>query len=190
LRGLTSRHFFDLDEERTVPRKELSCPAAVPYWNNAVLFGVLSGTAEQRRVVYLAEPIPITAQFLEEIKEACAPATVREITRVAAPCHQNHCPHWTTDGAGRCTLAATVLRVFDPVTHKLPNCTIRGRCVWWHQEGRAACIRCPQIATDSGELPDDPSQEFTVVDAYVNDPRYFKQEKLGTLAPQAPRPAR
>jgi hypothetical protein len=170
-----------------MPNKELSCPAAVPYWDDAVLFGVVCGTPEERRVVYLAEPIPVTPQFLDEIKQATAPATIRETTRMSATCHQNHCPHWTTDGAGRCTLAATVLRTFDPVTERLPDCSIRKSCVWWHQEGRAACIRCPQIATDIGELPDDTSQEFAVADAYLKDPRHFKQEKLRTPALKAPR---
>ena len=35
------------------------------------------------------------------------------------------------------------------VVEQLPPCSIRSNCRWWQQEGRAACIRCPQVITDN-----------------------------------------
>jgi hypothetical protein len=35
------------------------------------------------------------------------------------------------------------------VSESLPPCPIRRECRWWQQEGKAACMRCPQIITDN-----------------------------------------
>ncbi|NCS45084.1 MAG: nitrogen fixation protein, partial [Microcystis aeruginosa BS11-05] len=35
------------------------------------------------------------------------------------------------------------------VTDILPPCRIRQNCRWWLQEGKAACLRCPQVVTDN-----------------------------------------
>jgi len=40
------------------------------------------------------------------------------------------------------------------VVDSLPVCTIRPQCRWFRQEGRAACLRCPQIVTGSYEADD------------------------------------
>jgi hypothetical protein len=34
------------------------------------------------------------------------------------------------------------------VVDVLPICTIRASCRWYAQEGRDACLRCPQVVTE------------------------------------------
>ncbi|MEH2255413.1 hypothetical protein [Nostoc sp.] len=36
-----------------------------------------------------------------------------------------------------------------PVAEALPPYSIRRDCRWWQQEGKAACMRCPQVITDN-----------------------------------------
>ncbi|MCA2699690.1 MAG: nitrogen fixation protein, partial [Microcystis sp. M179S2] len=45
------------------------------------------------------------------------------------------------------------------VTDTLPPCRIRQNCRWWLQEGKAACLRCPQVVTDNYN----PSETFVKV---------------------------
>jgi hypothetical protein len=149
--------------------EDLVCPAAPPHWTRAAAFAVVVGTPERPALAYLEQPVPATPELLAK----ASPATPREIFRFSSSCHKDSCPHWTEEGSGRCTLAATVLKEFDPVAEKLPRCSIRKSCRWWYQEGKAACIRCVQIPTDLGELPDDEVASF-----YLADPRYFQPEKL------------
>jgi hypothetical protein len=149
--------------------KDLACPAAPPHWSRAAAFAVVVGTPERPELAYLEQPVPVTPELLAK----ALPATPREIFRFSSSCHKDSCPHWTEEGSGRCTLAATVLREFDPVAEELPRCGIRKSCRWWYQEGKAACIRCVQIPTDLGELPDDEVASF-----YLADHRYFQPEKL------------
>jgi hypothetical protein len=42
---------------------------------------------------------------------------------------------------------------------QVPACNIRRDCRWFRQEGRAACQRCPQIATGNPEA-DERLKEF------------------------------
>lgn len=35
------------------------------------------------------------------------------------------------------------------VAEELPPYSIRANCRWWQQEGKAACMRCPQVITDT-----------------------------------------
>ncbi len=39
--------------------------------------------------------------------------------------------------------------MLDPVVSGLPRCAIRPTCRWFREQGRAACIRCPQVVTDA-----------------------------------------
>jgi len=41
--------------------------------------------------------------------------------------------------------------MLDPVVSALPRCAIRPVCRWFRQEGRAACLRCPQVATEQAQ---------------------------------------
>jgi hypothetical protein len=114
------------------------CPSAQPTSVGARVFGVQTGTAPDTRVGYLTETHPIS----EKILALAGSALPTEVLRVAAPCVK--CSHH--DGTG-CRLAHRVATMLDPVVSSLPRCAIRPSCLWFHQEGKAACLRCPQVST-------------------------------------------
>ena len=131
--------------EQPVPDKPILCPSAQPDWEDAQVFGVQVTTPESgRRVGYLTEAQPVTPEILS----ATEPARPAEVLRVAAPCMGSGCVHF--DGS-TCHLAARMTSMLDPVVGGLPRCAIRPHCRWFRQEGRAACIRCPQVITELRE---------------------------------------
>jgi hypothetical protein len=125
---------------KTVP--PALCPSVTSIGPDAQVFGVLTGSeAEGFRVAYLREAVATTPELLA----AATPAGPTEVFRAAAPCMERGCKHF--DGA-RCQLASRVASMLDPVVSELPRCAIRPACRWFRQEGRAACLRCPQVATE------------------------------------------
>lgn len=118
------------------------CPSSLPNQEGSVIIGVVSGTIEEPRLAYLVEPQPVT----DETLDLTAPVTPTEVLRFAAPCAGQACKHF--DGS-KCRLAARVVQQLPKVVDVLPACRIRPKCRWWRQEGKAGCIRCPQIVTDS-----------------------------------------
>jgi hypothetical protein len=128
--------------EQPLPEKPILCPSAQPDSADAKLFGVLIDTPEAgMRVGYLTEAQPITP----DIEAATLPARPGEVLRVAAPCMGGGCVHF--DGTD-CKLATRIISMLDPVVSGLPRCAIRPSCRWFRQEGRAACLRCPQVITE------------------------------------------
>jgi hypothetical protein len=73
---------------------------------------------------------------------------VSQVFRLAARCEETKCSHF--DGA-RCQLAVRIAKLLPEADEKLPACVIRPECRWFRQEGRAACLRCPQILTGNSE---------------------------------------
>jgi hypothetical protein len=118
------------------------CPSAQPDWDGAVLIGVVSGTADQPIMTHLNAPPTVT----EEILRLASPATPTEVFRFAAFCIGDNCRHFANS---KCRLAAQVVRLLPEVAKALPKCAIRADCRWWRQEGKAACLCCPQIVTDN-----------------------------------------
>jgi hypothetical protein len=127
--------------QTTESAQTILCPSINPIGPDAMVFGALTGsTTEGFQVGYLTEALPATPELLA----AAAPAKPTEVFRAAAPCAKRACKHY--DGAN-CQLAARVAAMLDPVVGALPRCAIRLRCRWFRQEGREACLRCPQVAT-------------------------------------------
>ncbi|OKH40859.1 nitrogen fixation protein [[Phormidium ambiguum] IAM M-71] len=118
------------------------CPSARPEWADSEVFGVVNGTVEEPRVTYLNERQPIT----DELIALCDPVTPTEVFRIAAPCVNKGCQHF--DGTN-CRLVERVVQQLPTVAEELPPCPIRRNCRWWQQEGKAACMRCPQVVTDN-----------------------------------------
>ena len=58
----------------------------------------------------------------------------------------NGCKHF--DGSD-CRLVQEITAFLDPVVSSLPACDIRPTCRWFRQEGKAACLRCPQVVTET-----------------------------------------
>jgi len=120
------------------------CPSAQPD-DGAVVIGVVGGSVEEPRVRPLEHPIPVSRTVLA----LAAPVLPTEVFRFAAPCQEGACPHFARS---TCTLASKVVRMLPPVADDLPPCDIRAGCRWFAQEGRAACLRCPQVATNNGRF--------------------------------------
>jgi hypothetical protein len=119
-------------------RHEL-CPSAQPDQEGAVAFGIVGGTAEEPRVGYLEERLPVTPELLELAK----PVRPTEVFRFGAPCAEGGCQHF--DGAA-CKLGGK-LAALPAVVDKLPPCRLRPDCRWFHEQGGAACLRCPMVVT-------------------------------------------
>jgi hypothetical protein len=116
------------------------CPSAPPNAEGSVAFGIVGGTAEQPVVSYLDEPLPVTPELLQLAR----PVRPTEVFRFAAPCAEGGCRHF--DGAN-CRLGRKLAENVPTDRQRLPACRLRPSCRWWHEQGRAACLRCPLVVT-------------------------------------------
>ena len=108
------------------------------------VLGVVSRDAEAPRLAYLDESMAATPEILE----LAAPLAASQVFRLSARCEESKCTHF--DGT-RCQLAVRIAKLLPEVVDSLPACNIRPDCRWFRQEGRAACVRCPQIITGTHE---------------------------------------
>jgi hypothetical protein len=122
--------------------KTTLCPSSRPELADSIVFGLISGTVTEPRVAYLKQPIPVT----NELMAKASPATPAEIFRTATPCAAQACQHF--DGKD-CRLAVQIIEKLPTVAEELPPCSIRRDCRWWQQEGKSACMRCPQIVSNN-----------------------------------------
>jgi len=117
---------------------------------NPRLIGVVTfDDNDAPRIGYLNEPVPLT----DEIVALAAPAEPREIFRIAANCEELKCTHFN---GTKCELATRIVQILPAVTDGLPACLIRATCRWYVQEGKPACLRCPQVVTQ----PVQPSEDY------------------------------
>lgn len=116
----------------------IQCPSAMEENDDALVFGVVEGTAERPQVAYLTTPQPLT----QEIRDLCSPATPAEVLRIATHCVRYRCIHFEHEN---CTLAQRVIQILPAAVEQIPACKLRPVCRWWLQEGKSACFRCPQI---------------------------------------------
>ncbi|CCE01689.1 hypothetical protein [Bradyrhizobium sp. STM 3809] len=129
--------------------RPLDCPSAQAGARDARVYGVLTGSPAARRVGYLTETQPVS----EKILALSGPARPTEVFRIAGTCEMSGCKHFKGNA---CTLAQRIVDGLAPVVNSLPPCQIRPTCRWFHQEGRNACTRCPQVITDK---PDATAEE-------------------------------
>jgi hypothetical protein len=122
--------------------KETLCPSARPEFPESFVFGAINGTVQEPRVTYLKQQLPITDDLIAK----AAPVKPTEVFRTAAPCLTKGCQHF--DGAN-CRLVTQIVEQLPTVAEDLPPCSIRRDCRWWQQEGKSACMRCPQVITDN-----------------------------------------
>lgn len=134
---------MDAKDQETQPL----CPSARPEMEGAIVFGVVGGTAREPRLAHLARPLPVT----DELLTLAAPASPLAVFRTAAPCAASACLHFA---AGRCRLASRIVEDLPEAVDGLPVCRIRPSCRWWLQEGKAACLRCPLIVTETANPSD------------------------------------
>jgi len=127
---------------KEIAEKTTLCPSARPEPGESFVFGIIGGTVAEPRVAYLKQPQPITDGLIAKV----SPVTPAEVFRTASTCATNGCQHF--DGKN-CRLAERVVANISTVAEDLPPCSIRRYCRWWQQEGKAACLRCPQVITDN-----------------------------------------
>lgn len=125
--------------ERMQP-SALLCPSALPEMPQGRVFGVVGGTATEPRLLYLDQTAPVTDDMLA----LAAPVKPTEVFRLAAPCVESKCCHF--DGQD-CRLVTRIVQILPAVAESLPPCAIRRDCRWFQQEGKPACMRCPQVVT-------------------------------------------
>jgi len=121
------------------------CPSAQPGMHNPRLLGVVTFDEGTPRVAYLNEP--------DELLKLAEPAEPREVFRMAAQCEESRCAHFS---GTRCSLATRIVQILPAVVDSLPACLIRATCRWYTQEGKPACVRCPQVVTQAI----DPSTDY------------------------------
>jgi hypothetical protein len=119
----------------------LSCPSARPHQEGAVVIGIVRESGPSPVVDILPAEVPVSL-IIDLIPALIQPT---EVLRFAAPCVERKCVHFEDD---RCKLVERVVEVLPKSRAGLRKCAIRSTCRWWHQEGRAACERCPQIVTE------------------------------------------
>jgi hypothetical protein len=122
--------------------KVLQCPSSSAEAEGSVIFGIVLGTPEEPHLLHLdqVKPVPI------ELLELDAPVKLAEIFRIAGACSEGDCKHY--DGS-KCRLVERIVDGLPTVTEQIPACAIRSTCRWWHQSGKEACLRCPQIVRDN-----------------------------------------
>lgn len=131
----------------TTPQR-LLCPSAQPEMREVRLLGVISATEEGPRLAYLKEDVPVTGELLAQ----SAPVRPAEVFRFAAHCEEKRCTHFNGQ---QCKLASRIVQILPAVVDVLPVCRIRPTCRWFAQEGRNACLRCPQVVTEAMDVSPD-----------------------------------
>ena len=116
------------------------CPSAQPGMPECRVLGVVQHDRPRPMLLYLQRPIPATSDVLE----LAYPLKPTEVFRLAATCAEHGCPHF--DGTD-CRLATRIVRLVPEAVDALPPCSIRHDCRWYSQEGKPACLRCPEITT-------------------------------------------
>jgi hypothetical protein len=119
---------------------DLMCPSSHPSVEGCQVIGIVERGDGGPEVAYLNEHIAATPEVLD----LAGPANPGEVFRLAAPCQTKTCPHFDR---GACGLITSIVKTLAPVVDALPPCLIRKECRWFHQEGAAACHRCPQVVT-------------------------------------------
>lgn len=127
-------------ENKMAPAPPLMCPSAQPEMEGSVVLGVLETTSTGQRLAWLEQPQPVTPELLARTGEV----DPRHIFRFAARCEENRCVHFNGQD---CRLAKRIVQILPVAVDALPPCRLRPTCRWYQQEGRAACLRCPEVVT-------------------------------------------
>lgn len=117
----------------------LTCPSAQPDMVDARVFALVAGSADRPQLAYLKAGVNLDPATVSALGE-----TARHALRYAARCENSGCSHH--DGQ-RCGLGRRITQQLDAVVDALPLCQIRPSCRWYRENGREACLRCPQVVT-------------------------------------------
>jgi hypothetical protein len=132
-------------------RKEIDCPSAPANAESARVFGMVTGKPDAYRIGYLTETLPLSDKLLA----LAGDAEPTQVFRVAGRCESSACKHFRDNA---CTLAQRIVDSVPKVVNALPACQIRSTCRWFRQEGKEACLRCPQVVTNISNATDHQKQ--------------------------------
>ena len=133
---------MDTSRTRRLPA-QIDCPSAQT--DRGGVRGFLASSAARtarQRIGYLTETLPTSPEVMALARDA----KPTQVFRMAAPCMNGACKNFE---GGSCALAQRIVQAMEPVVSGLPPCQIRKTCRWFHQEGKAACLRCPQVVTEA-----------------------------------------
>lgn len=146
---------------------ELFCPSG-RCAEGSVVLGVIG---EDGTVGYVRPQVVVDAEF---VRAASAGRRPEKRLRFAQPCIESGCGHWI---GNQCAVVEKMTELqrtalIPAGDDSLPHCTIRSRCRWFSQRGRAACDVCRYVITD---LLDDGTtirraEVSTVTDAVTGTP--------------------
>ncbi|UTH75691.1 hypothetical protein [Chromobacterium sp. IIBBL 290-4] len=126
------------------------CPSANFGMNGEKVFGMLGGSLGDRRVIYLKQAVPV--QQIDPAKlNGIRPS---EVFRTAGRCVGSECANHDS-ASDQCSLVNRIVDKVSPGTEELAYCAIRPDCVWWHQQGGDACLRCAKVITQDLLAPAD-----------------------------------
>jgi hypothetical protein len=119
------------------------CPSGDATAADAVVFAVVGKSADRPLLRYLDKPIPVATVRAAGVN----PSDISHGMRISSNCAGCKCKHFESTSS-TCSLAARVKTHVPVVVAAAPPCSIRKDCVWWHQEGVAACLRCPTVTRE------------------------------------------
>jgi hypothetical protein len=124
------------------------CPSSQPTVEQSLILGSIERNAlGEPYVRYLKHPVKVTDGTLAAFTNAATKAT--EVFRFTAPCQKIDCRNWN---GSACRVGQQVIKILPVVSSQLPECRLRPVCQWFDQEGKAACLRCPQVVTNDPDL--------------------------------------
>ena len=130
------------DGTSSVRRSQSYARVPNPTPTDAKVFGVFIDTPQAgMRVGYLTEAQP-SRPILSPLPQPARPA---EVLRIAVALHGRRMRAFRRVRLQTCHARHQHAR---PGGSGLPRCVIRPTCRWFRQEGRAACLRCPQVVTE------------------------------------------
>ncbi len=121
-------------------KERKSCPSSTAE-DGAILLGVVN---EDGTVGYISTPVTIDDAFIQEASQHGNP---EHQFRFSNACVEAGCRQWQT---GKCGVIKNIMESNADVElePRLPECSIRTSCRWFHQEGPKACSFCPYIITN------------------------------------------
>ena len=131
------------DSERA-KRSKLLCPSAQPQLRGSVVFASIENQSPGQGVAFLRSSFPVSEGTMLALAGGMLHAN--QMFRFAAPCEQAGCTNWS---GTRCRVAERLVQILPVASIELPACVIRPDCRWFAQEGKSACMRCPQVVTNS-----------------------------------------
>jgi hypothetical protein len=129
----------------SMSEQEYSCPSSQPTVEGAQIFGIIGGTVDRPHASYLKKGVEVTPDLIEQVGDI----DPKRVFRFSGQCMNSACGQFRN---GQCRLGQDIVRMLKPVVEQLPACTIRATCRWYAENGRDACLRCPQVVTTTTQL--------------------------------------